>query len=83
MRAKSLGQFYAHVTESAETDDADLHAFADFVMAQGRVGRDARAEQGRGGRQIQIFWNAQHECFIHDHAFGVAAKGHAAEMFVR
>jgi hypothetical protein len=52
-------------------------------MAQRRIRRDARAEQRRGGGEIQILRHAQHERFVHDDAVGITAVSHAAGNLVR
>ena len=83
VRAESLRQFHAHVTQSAESHHADFLAFADFVVAQRRISGDASAKQRGGGGEIQILRDVQHKGFIHDDAVGVAAVGHAAAVFVR
>jgi len=42
------------VTQPAETDDAYFLALRDTPVAQGRVGRDAGAEEGRGSGKIVV-----------------------------
>ena len=39
--------------------------------------------RGADGGEIQMFRHAQREGFIHDHAVGITAVGHAAGNFVR
>ena len=55
----------------------------DIPVAQRRVGRDARAEQRRGGREIGLVGDLQGEGLIDHDAFRVAAVGHAARVLVR
>ncbi len=52
-------------------------------MAQGRIRRDAGAQQWSRRRQIQITGHAQHKGFIHDDAFGITAIGRAPGVFIR
>ena len=82
MRAEGVGEFYAHVAETAESHDADLLSVAHLPMAQRRIGGDAGTEQGSRGGQIQMLWHAQREGLIHDDAFGIAAVGDATGVLV-
>ena len=68
--------------EPAETDDADLLALGDAPVAQGRVRRDAGAEERRGAGEIEIRRDAQDEALVDDDAVRVAAVGDAAEVLV-
>ena len=61
VRAEGVREFHAHVAETAESHDADLLAFAHLVMTQRRIGRDAGAEQGSRGGQIQMLRHVQRE----------------------
>src|SRR5271154_2674392 len=53
------------------------------MMTQRRISCDARAEQRRCRRQIEVFRDVQYERFVHDYAFGITAVSHALRMFVR
>src|ERR1043165_3817486 len=83
VRSHCVGRLHAHVAQPAKTDDADLPAFRHTPVAQRRVGCDSRAQWWPRTREIEIRRNAQYEVFVDDDGFGVAAVGHAAEMFVR
>src|SRR5258707_538560 len=82
MRAESVGEFDAHVTESTKSDDADFFSFADFVKTKWRICGDACAEQGSRSSQIQILRHTQHEGFVHDDAFRIAAVSHETGVLV-
>ena len=82
MRAESAGEFYSHVTKSAQSNNANLLARAYFPMSQWRVGGDACTEQRSGGSQIQSSRHAQDKRFIHDNIGGVPAVSLTTEMFV-
>ena len=51
--AKRTGKFHAHVPQSAQSDDADFLAWANFPMAQRGIGRDAGTQERSSGGQIQ------------------------------
>ena len=71
----------AHVSQAAQTDDADLLARPDLPVLQRRVGRDAGAEQRRDGSEVLVRRDAQHEAFLDDDAIRIAAEGvRAAEQ---
>jgi hypothetical protein len=78
VRAERVRKFQAHVSESAQTHDADLLPFPDLPVAQRRVRRDARAQKRRHARGIERPRHAQHEALVDDDAVGVAAGGHTA-----
>ena len=80
--AEGPGELHAHVAETAEADDADLLAGADFPVAERRIGRDARAEQGGGGGEVQALRDAEGEGLVDDDGGRVTAEGVAAEVLV-
>src|SRR5438309_993494 len=82
VRSESMSKFYRHVAQSAETDHADFLSLGDAPMMHRGVGRDPGAEQRRGCGEIEVRGKAQNEVFIDDDALGVAAVGHASEVFV-
>ena len=82
MGAEGTGDLYAHVAEAAEPDDTDLLAGADLPVAERGVGRDAGAEQRRGGGEVHALRDAQGEGLVDDDAGRVAAQGVSAEMLV-
>src|ERR1019366_9893206 len=47
VRSERMGNLNAHMTESTETDHANLLALADAPVAHGRVSRDSSAKQRR------------------------------------
>ena len=65
-RADGRGELHAHVAEAAQADDADLLALADLPVTQRRVGGDARAEQRRGGGEIELVGNLEREGLVDD-----------------
>src|SRR5437667_7682660 len=81
--SKRVSKFYRHVTEPAETNDADFLALANAPVAHRRVRRDSSAKQRRGSGGIEIGWDPQNEAFIDYDAFRVATVGHASEVLVR
>ena len=73
-----MSKLHAHVTQSAETDDADLLALANPPVAHGRVCCDPGAEERRGSGEIEVGRDAQHEAFVDDYAIGIATIGDAS-----
>jgi len=53
-RAESLGKFNAHMPEAAESDNSYVLTFANIPVAQGRIGGDARTEQRRRSREVEL-----------------------------
>src|SRR5262249_1777009 len=82
MGSERMGKLHTHVTESAETDDANFFAFCRTTVAHGRVSSDPGTEERRGAGEAEIRWNAQNEAFIDYDGIGVAAIGDASEMLV-
>ena len=81
--SERMGKLHAHVTQSAETDHANLLTLGDAPVAHGRVCCDPGAEQRRGSGEIEVGRDAQNEAFVDDDAIGVAAVGDASEVLVR
>src|SRR5207245_5610568 len=77
-----VSKFYRHVAKSAEADHANFLALGHAPVMHRRVGRDPGAEQRRSCGKIEVRWEAQNEAFIDNDAFGVAAVGHASQVFV-
>src|ERR1019366_8205242 len=75
LAGEGLGEFNAHVAQTAEADHADLLAFADLPVAKRRIGRDAGAEQRGYGLHIHAGRDLHHEPFLDDDPLRVAAKG--------
>ena len=76
MRAHGRRNLHTHVTEAAQTDDADLVTGAHAPLAQRRIGGDTGAEQGRHGCQFFfIVRDAKHKRFAHHDGVGVTAVG--------
>src|ERR1035441_6144548 len=82
LRAESAGKFHAHVAQATKTHDANSLARADFPVAQGRIGGDARAEQGSGVGQREVARNPQGECLVDDDALRVAAVSWKLKVLV-
>src|SRR6266480_6800365 len=78
-----MSKLHGHVAQSAKTDYANFLALGDAPMMHGRVCRDPSTKKWRGSGKIKIGGDAQDEAFVNDDAFGVAAVGHASEVFVR
>src|SRR6266513_5329224 len=78
-----MSKFYRHVPQSAETDHANFLALGDAPVMHRGVCSDTGAEQRRGCGEIEIGGDAQDKVFIDDDVFGIAAVGHASEVFVR
>src|SRR2546425_9432539 len=83
VRSERVRKFYRHVAQSAETDHANFLALRDAPVMHRRVRRDPGAEQRRRGGEIEVRRNTENKMFIDDDALGVAAVGHASEIFVR
>ena len=82
MRAKRAGKLYAHVSEAAETDDADFFTGADFPMTQRRIRGDAGAQQGRDASETEVLRESENEVFIDDDALGITSVGGQTKVFV-
>jgi hypothetical protein len=54
VRAKGFGELDAHVPQPAKADDADLLTGANLPVAQRGIRGDARAQQWRGGGEVEI-----------------------------
>ena len=70
-----MRDFHAHVTQAAKAGNANLLALGDAPTAQGRIGRDARAQERCDAGKIEIGRGSQDEVFVHHDAVGVAAVG--------
>ncbi len=74
---------HGHVTQPAETGDANFLALRDAPVAHGRVCRDPSAEERRRSGEIEVGGDAQHEMLIDDDAVGVTTVGHPSEILIR
>src|SRR5260370_5221428 len=81
-RAESLGKFNAHMPEAAESHNPNVLTFADIPMAQGRIRGDARAQQRRRSREVELVRNAQNKRFSHHNAVRISAVSDATENLV-
>src|SRR6266702_4311382 len=77
-----MSKLHGHVAQSAKTDYANFLALGNAPVMHGRVCRDPSTKKWRGSGKIKIGGDAQDEAFVNDDAFGVAAVGHASEVFV-
>ena len=77
-----VGELDAHVTETAEPDDADFVARTDFPVAQRRVSGDAGAEQRRRACRVELGRDREHESLVYHDLPRVSAVGHPAEDLV-
>ena len=76
MGTHGMGDLDPHVTQSAQTDDADLLPGAGAPVAQGRVGRDAGTEQGSDAGQIFLVMpDAQDKGLLDHDRLRIAAVG--------
>ena len=73
--AEGSGELDPHVAQAAEADHADLLPLEVAPAAHRRVGGDPGAEQRRNPGKVEVGGDAQHEAFIDDDAFRVAAVG--------
>src|ERR1051325_4931487 len=76
-------KLHRHVTESSQSDHADLFIFANPPVAHRRICSNPRTEERRCSGNIQIRRYTQNEMFVNDNATGIAPVGDAAEVFVR
>ena len=61
VRAERVAELESHVSEPAESHHAELLALADVPVLERRVRGDAGAEQGSGGREIELVRDVEHE----------------------
>jgi hypothetical protein len=74
VRAHRAGELDAHVAEPADAHHADLLAGPGVPVPKRRVGRDARAEQRRHGRELFLpMTDLHHVLVVDDDPLGVAA----------
>ncbi len=73
-----MGDLDRHVAQTPEADDGDLRAGAGLPVPEGRVRRDAGAQQRRRRRQVVERGNVQAKAFVDDHLGRIAAIGHLA-----
>ncbi len=78
MRAEGVGEFEAHVAESAEADDADFFSGADVPVAERGVGGDSGAEERGDGGEVEVGGDGVCEALVDDVVAGVAAHGDGA-----
>ncbi len=78
MGAKGMRKLQRHMPQAAQPHDADLLALADLPTPQRRIGGDARAQQGRDRRQIQLWRDTQSVGLIDDDIIRVSAIGRLA-----
>ena len=82
MGTKGPGEFNTQVAETTEADHADFLAGPHLPMAQRGVGRDAGAQQGRGGGEIEALGYMQGEGLVDDDGGGVTSEGVPAEVLI-
>ena len=82
LRAKCVGKFHRHVTESAQTDNAHGVTFADFPVTQWRISRNAGAQERRRRRLIDAVPHPKHEIFVDDNVGRITAIGDRTSVFV-
>src|SRR5215213_1680504 len=75
-----MRKLHAHMAQPTDTDHSNFLAWANFPMRQRRVSCNACTQQRCSTREIEVGWNSQHEVFIDNDAFGIAAVSDAAEM---
>ena len=80
--SEGVGELESHVAESAESYDADLLAFGDSPVVEGREGGDAGAEERRGSGEREVGGDFEDEPFCDDDGVGVAAVGDASGVLV-
>ena len=66
-----LGEFDAHVTKTAQANNTYARVRTRLPFAKRRVCRDARAQQRRNTREIEIGRHAQHKLLVHHDAFRI------------
>jgi len=80
--SERVGEFDAHVAQSAESNDADFLTLGHAPVAHRRISSDAGAQQGRGSSEVEIRRDAEHEALCHNDAVGVAAVSDASGVLV-
>src|SRR6266480_2527026 len=78
-----MSKFYRHVAQSTETNHANFFALRDAPVMHRGIRRDTSAKQRCSSGEVEVDWDAQNETVIDNDAIGVAAVGHASEVFVR
>src|ERR1700722_8121256 len=78
-----MGKLHPHVTKAAEAHDTNFLARPNLPVPKWRVGGNSCAKERRGGCQIRLRRNLQHEGLIHHDAVGISAEGDPAGVFVR
>src|SRR5690606_8009690 len=73
--AHAYRQFHGHVPQTAQADHADTAAGPDIPGAQGRIGSDAGAQQGRRACQVQPLRYPEAELFAYDQMPGIPTLG--------
>ena len=75
MRAHGVGQFEAHVAQTADTNHAHLVTRPDLPMPQRRIRRDAGAKQGCDGSELRLrMADVQHVALVYDDLLRIAAQ---------
>ena len=75
VRPERVRELHSHVAQPAEANDADPLALRNTPAAQGRIGRDTRAQERCDTGKIEVGRDTQDEVLVNDDAAGVAAVG--------
>src|SRR5580698_8557924 len=71
--SKSMGKLYRHVPQASDADNAHAGCGVDAMVANGRVNRDAAAQQRRGPLAFQTVRNRQNETSIDSDTVSITA----------
>ena len=76
MRSHGVRNLDAHVTQAANTNDADLFTRSDVSMAKRRIGSDAGAKQRRHRSKLMLWMpDVQDETLVDDNPLRIATEG--------
>src|SRR5260370_41008583 len=83
MRSKGMRELQSHMPEPTQSDDPNLLARPGLPVLQRRVSRNARAEQRRSSRQVQILRYGESEILIENDVLPISAEGQLSILALR
>src|SRR6266702_14441 len=83
VRSKGMRELQPHMSEPTQSDDPNLLARPGLPVLQRRVSRNARAEQWRSSRQVQILRYGEGEILIENDVLPISAKGQVPILALR
>src|SRR5260370_7935763 len=83
MRSKGVVERQPDMPEATQVDDPNLLARTGLPVLQRRVSRNARAEQRRSSRQVQILRYGEGEILIENDVLPISAEGQLPILALR